>query len=261
MRKARLEFRLTKENVPILKNNDIEDHVVMLLADYNPNLLDVPQALDVEHFAEAYLGLDIDYANLSFNGCYWGRMVFNNRMIHVYNPETHKYTMRPVAANTIIIDNSLLEENMEYCFRSTTAHECGHSVYHEAYYWEDDKQLSFLEKDNSAKIAPNVCRRKDIQGSGTKKLTTPEDYMEHHAKYFGAALLMNRSVMLRYYGNPEWRKNFLRNNRVFSDEHLIYEVAKTFNVSPTSAKIRIKQLGLSFEQEGFDYITIKKMNI
>lgn len=254
-----LEFRAKKSGVPILKDDDIDRDVIVLLHDYNPDLLETPQALDVEDFAERFLGLDIHYEYLSHNGCIWGRMVFNDRLILVYDPDNNSIAYHPVDANTIVVDNSLLEGTTEYALRSTIAHECGHGLYHPQIYREDDNQLSFFPVDPKTKLAASVCRKEDISGSsgGKKELVTDHDWVEHHAKYFSAALLMNKAVMLKVYGDIDWRCQFLRENgQHFVDGSLVTQVARTFNVSPTSARIRLSKLGLLFEQNEFAHTHI-----
>lgn len=65
-----LDFHLEygPNNIPILSNDKIEEHAEMLIKDYDPSLLSKPQAIDVEDFAENYLGLHLHYTYLSHNG-------------------------------------------------------------------------------------------------------------------------------------------------------------------------------------------------
>ena len=126
-------FKTSMTGVPILKNAAIEADAERILRDYNPSLLETPQALDVDDFAENYLGLRIHYENLSHNGSIWGRMVFYNSQIPVYVPLLDRAEYCPVEAGTILIDNSLEDEERKTLFRSTMMHECGHKVYHMQY--------------------------------------------------------------------------------------------------------------------------------
>lgn len=255
----RPEFRARKNGVPILKDDDIDKDVIVLLHDYNPELLEKPQALDIEDFAERFIGFGIHYDYLSNNGCIWGTMVFNNRLILVYDPEANSIDYHPVDAGTIVVDNTLLEGPTEYALRSTIAHECGHGLYHPQIYKEDDNQLSLFPVNTSNKLAVSVCRKEDINGSAgaRKELITDHDWIEHHAKYFSASLLMNKAVMMKTYGNKEWRRKFLfENGSGIADNNLVAQVARTFNVSPKSARIRLSKLGLLFEQNEFAHANI-----
>jgi len=246
-----LRFKTNKTGVPILKDTDIDIDAELLLRNYNPDLLKIPPPVDVEDFTENYLGLNIHFDYLSHNGCIWGRMVFNNRRIPVYVPELDRAEYRPIDADTVVIDNILLDSPNEFAFRSTMMHECGHDVYHPQIYREDDNQLSFFQLGPpQEKIAATLCRSMDILGSGSKKqrsLKSDRDWIEHHAKYFSAAMLMPKSMVEFICNEPGLRKQLTDECCGFEEEFLAQHLSDVFNVSPTSAKIRIKQLNLGFE--------------
>lgn len=245
---VQLNYRVRKGGIPILKDKQIDEDAEYLLSQYDSTLLTDPHPLDVDDFTERFLGFNIHFDNLSNNGCIWGRMVFNNRRILVYDPEKNDIDFHPVDANTVVIDNSLLDSPNEYALRSTMIHECGHGLYHGQIYRENDAQLSFFPVKNEEKIAITACRSKDIQGNGKRGLVTDHDWIEHHAKYFSAAMLMNRPAMHIVCGNKELRKNLRAEVPGFELEYLASLVSDTFNVSPASAKIRINQLGYGFEK-------------
>ena len=114
-----LRLKYGTNNIPILSNETIDEHAELLIGDYNSSLLSKPQAIDVEDFAENYLGLHFHYTDLSHNGFIWGRMVFNDAKIIIYNPDTKRPDEEPVEGSTIVIDNGLLDEKKEHAFRST----------------------------------------------------------------------------------------------------------------------------------------------
>ncbi len=247
-------FRIGKTGVPILRNADIDTDAELFLLEYNPELLKTPQPLDVEDFAENYLGLNIHYEYLSNNGHIWGRMVFNNRKIPVFDPELGRAEYCPIDADTIVIDNRLLDDSKESIFRSTMMHECGHDIYHLQIYWEDDSQPTLFQLDPpQEKIAATLCRAADIEGNGIgnkpRSLTSDHDWIEHQAKYFSAAMLMPKSMVELICSEPVLRKRLLDNACGFEEEFLAQHLADVFKVSLTSAKIRIKQLNLGFENE------------
>ena len=91
-----LRLRYGTNNIPILSNETIDEHAELLIGDYDTSLLSMPQAIDVEDFAENYLGLHFHYTDLSHNGFIWGRMVFNDAKIIVYNPDTKRPDEEPV---------------------------------------------------------------------------------------------------------------------------------------------------------------------
>jgi len=243
-----LRYKTGKTGVPILRNADIDADAELLLQDYNPDLLKNPQPLDVEDFTENYLKLNMHFDNLSHDGSIWGCMVFNKGHIPVYVPEHDRAEYCPVEANTVLIDNSLVDDESEYAFRSTMMHECGHDLYHSQIYKENDSQISlFLMGKQQEIISATVCRSIDIVGNGQRSLKSDQDWIEHHAKYFSAAILMPKSMVNHICSEPTLRKDLTTEFCGFEEEFLAAHLSNIFNVSPTSAKIRIKQLNLGFE--------------
>ena len=244
-----IQFKYGANNVPRMSDAEIERHAMLYIQDYNTGLLKTPQPLDVEDFAEGYLRLQFHYTNLSHTGFIWGRMVFNNTMIVVYDPEKNIADEEPVKANTIVIDNSLLEEDREVNFRSTVMHECGHSVYHPEYYCIDYSELPLLNKADVSRLPYTHCKSGDIVGewSGKRKhLKTDNDWLEHQAKYFSAATLMPKAAMRTLCRNPKVRAYCFEKHPEFENDALVAIVAQTFLVSQASARIRVKQLKLNF---------------
>ena len=103
-----LYFETKPNGIPLLSNRDIELDAVAILKDFSPALLTKPGALDIERFVESYLGLNLDFNWLSSNQTILGRMVFHNTIIPVYDPSTQHAEDFPVNANTMILDNSLV---------------------------------------------------------------------------------------------------------------------------------------------------------
>lgn len=244
-----IQFKYNASNVPRISDAEIERHAMLYIQDYKADLLKTPQPLDVEDFAEGYLGLHFHYSNLSHTGFIWGRMVFNNTMIIVYDPEKNIADEEPVEANTIVIDNSLLEEDRAVNFRSTVMHECGHSVYHPEYYCIDYSDLPLINKADVARLPYTHCKSGDILGEWNakrKRLTTDYDWLEHQAKYFSAATLMPKAAMRTLCRNPKVQTYCFEKHPEFENDALVAIVAQTFFVSRASARIRIKQLKLGF---------------
>lgn len=240
-------FKCKKNGIPILSDAEIDDHAEEFIKDYDKTLLTNPRAVDIEHFAEYYLGLQQEYNYLSHCGLILGRMVFNDTdRIPVYDVEAKRAEYTSADRGTILLDNTLLEENNEYRLRSTVGHECGHWIYHPGYFYVDPYQMTLFQDET--KISTG-CRTTDIEG-GKRNLVTPTDWVEHHAKYFSAAILMPKTAFLKVAKNPATRE-YIRDycNGYREDDFLASHVASIFNVSPASAKIRIMQLGVSMEEE------------
>ena len=243
-----IQFKYGANNVPRMSDAEIERHAMLFIQDYNPDLLKTPQPLDVEDFAEGYLGLNFHYTNLSHTGFIWGRMIFNNTMIIVYDPEKSIAEEEPIKANTIVLDNRLLDEDREVNFRSTVMHECGHSVYHPEYYCIDYSELPLKKTEDIARLPYTHCRSSDIIGEWSgkrKKLTTDHDWLEHQAKHFSASTLMPKAAMLALCRTPTLQRYCFEKHPEFENDALVAIVAQTFLVSQASARIRIKQLKLN----------------
>ena len=237
-----LRLRFGANKIPVLRNDEIENHVDALIADYKPVLLEQPKALDVDDFAENYLGLQLHYTYLSHKGFIWGRMVFHNAMILVYNPATGKADEEPVEGATIIVDNNLLAEKKDHAYRSTVMHECGHWIYHSRYY-------SVEKCHNINQRQPYTsCNMKNIIGcSAPGMLYTDHDWIEHQAKYFSAAILMPRISMIKLCTDPYIRYGIFENYPGCENDALASFIARLFNVSTESAKIRIRVLNLTYD--------------
>ena len=106
-----LDFRKNRNGVPILSKKQIEEFAEAILTDYNPRPLNRATSIDIEHFAEYYLGLEMDYATLSKNCSILGMIVFNECGIQVYETEKYHERILHVKEGTILIDTSLCEQN------------------------------------------------------------------------------------------------------------------------------------------------------
>ncbi len=244
-----LNYQVRDGGVPILKDSKIEEDAEFIIEQYDATLLTDPHPVNVEDITERFFGFNIHYENLSNNGCIWGMMVFNDRSIIVYDPEKDDIALCPVDENTVVIDNSLLSSHNEHAYRSTMIHESGHGLYHAQIYRENDKQTSLFPVRNEEKLAITACRSSDIQGSGKKRLITTRDWVEHHAKYFSAAILMPRPAMHLLCYDKRMREKLRKDFQGKELDILASKVSETFNVSITSAKIRINQLGYGFDNK------------
>lgn len=224
--------------MPVLKNCEIDDLAEAFLRDYNAFLLTMPQPIDIEAFAEFYLNLSLDYVYLSHCGLILGRMVFQEmEQIPVYLPEENCANYLYAKRGTLLIDNTVLEDRKEYRLRSTIGHECGHWLLHSDYYTGKDKRNHL---NNVPLEGITGYKNTDIEGgaelSGGKRLVTDIDWLEHHAKYFSAAMLMPKTPFMKAVSD-------LADNGLCDEAVILEKLADIFQVSPLSVKIRLSQLG------------------
>ncbi|HIU77584.1 MAG TPA: hypothetical protein IAC62_16975 [Candidatus Pelethocola excrementipullorum] len=234
------KLRKQRNGIPVMRNSEIDAHAEEFLRDYNPSLLKIPQPVDIEAFAEFYLDLALDYAYLSHCGLILGRMVFQEtERVPVYLPKEKCADYLYVSRGTMLIDNTVLDDRKEYRLRSTIGHECGHWLFHSDYY-------TFKNRGNYHRKAllPEItgCKNTDIDGgadiTGRKKLITDFDWLEHHAKYFSAAVLMPKTPLISMVSD-------LTGNGRLNEVELTEKLSDIFQVSPISVKIRLSQLGFN----------------
>ena len=231
-----LYFETKPNGVPLLSNRDIELDAIAILKDFSPGLLTNPGPVDIERFVESYLGLNLDFNWLSSNQSVLGRMVFYDTIIPVYDPSIKAAEDFPVNANTMIIDNSLVD--IEVLLRSTMAHECGHAIYHCSYFGR-----------KTATVQTAACTARDIRiQNNANQLTTDHDWLEHHARYFSAAFLMPYPavrIVCREYA--EYLDLWYKKEPKLYNHLMAHQVASVFKVSVAAAKIRLHQLHLNFQ--------------
>lgn len=214
-----------KDNVPIIKDEEIEDFINKQLLEYNDHHFDKPHALDIESFVEFYIGKCPNFYKLSLDEDKQKKLgitALSDGKIMIYRNNKPDYV--EVQKGDIFIDSSI--ENKEHLFRFTLAHEAGHSVLH-------------------TKCSFNIVYAEDYSNSikygEHKKLITVSDWIDHHANVYAACLLMPekfmRILVKRYYHkNAKMYKAMLNN--------LFYEISEYLNVSVEAVKIRIEKLGL-----------------
>lgn len=239
------KLRKQRNGIPVLKNCEIDEHAEAFLRDYNAALLTTPQPIDIEAFAEFYLNLSLDYVYLSHCGLILGRMIFQEtERVPVYLPEENSADYLYAKRGTLLIDNTILDDQKEYRLRSTIGHECGHWLFHSDYYSGKGKG----NYQNSPWLVENKgCKNTDLEGgtvmTGRRRLITDMDWLEHHAKYFSAAILMPKTPFLSAISE-------LTENGLTNELGLSVKLADIFQVSPASVKIRLSQLKVN--QHTFD---------
>ena len=184
------------DGTPIIRDVDIMSYAERQLKDYRPELLEEPGKIDPVHFIEKYLGANIDFQYVYYEegaSPIAGATVFNDEDVRVFDRENQCVKDIHVDAGTIIIDNGTVELGNEGFTRFTELHEAGHFCMHQAVYREIPGQMTLFEKSGSGTAARNVvlCKRETMEGT-RKKLVTQEDFREHQANVYAAALEMPR---------------------------------------------------------------------
>lgn len=230
-----LTFKTSAASVPILSKPEIDDLGERIIEDYCPNALVTPQAIDVDHFLERYLGATMDFKYLSHCGLYLGMTIFaDTDRVPVFNPEKICAEYISCKAGTVIIDESLLVPAQEHRYRFTGMHEGSHKILH-PYYFE-----SLLAKHGTVgSYVPMVQCRVDstqVASHGRSRLRTERDWIEWQANCLASAMLMPKSMVIKAVRNAERKR--------LSVNAGLEAVIETFNVSNEAAALRMKDLGL-----------------
>lgn len=232
-----------KTGVPVLSRKEIDIIGERLVQDFCPDAVITPQEIDIDLFVQDYLGADMDYQYLSHCGVYLGMTVFNDTdKVPVFDPVNNRAEYISAKANTIIIDNSLLEKNQEHRYRFTTGHEAGHSYLHTEYFGYDSNQLTFADLLGDAVPAPMLQCRIDAKKAGTTnpKLWGDKEWMEWQANALSSAILMPKSMVLKV---AEEVTESVNNKRLIA-RNQVDKVSQIFNVSWEAASYRLKELGV-----------------
>lgn len=252
----RPEIRRKKSGTPVLSRKQIDIIGEELVREFNPNALVTPQEIDIDLFAQDYLGMDQDFAYLSHCGVYLGMTVFNDTdKVPVYDPTTNSADYMSAKAHTVIIDKTLLADNQEHRYRFTMGHEASHEFLHKEYFVYDPNQLTIFDfMDESP--APMVQCRVDTKKLDAKQQKTwnDRDWMEWQANALSSSMLMPES-MVRVVVEDIKTRGIQRGLLHYA---FVEEVSSVFNVSFEAATIRLKQLGYipSTEQISNDVLNV-----
>lgn len=231
--------RLRKKGsgVPILSKHDIDIIGEQLIADFCPDALKTPMAIDIDGFVQNYLGLTQDFQYLSHSGVYLGMMVFNDtNKVPVYDPVMKRAEYISAKARTIIIDNWLLDDTQVHRYRFTMGHEAAHDIFHSGHYKYDPNQTAIFGVESSPMVQCRVDHSKI--SSKRKTLWTDNDWMEWQANRLSSALLMPASMV------KQRITEHLDEPSALQAARCVMDIFHTFNVSIQAAEIRLRGLGI-----------------
>ena len=113
----------------------LEKKALKILNEYeNGQMLKEPGSLDVDNFAEFYLKLTIDFANLSSDCLTLGCMCFNDGKLEVWDDNRQYTHYIDVSKGTIYIDAQALACCPKERTNFTIMHECAHWILHKRFY-------------------------------------------------------------------------------------------------------------------------------
>ena len=204
-----------KSGAPVLSRKEIDVIGENLVGDFMPGALETPQEIDIDSFAQNYLGMDQDFQYLSHCGVYLGMTVFNDTdKVPVYDPQHDRADYISAKAHTVIIDKTLLAENQEHRYRFTMGHEASHEFLHKEYFAYDPDQMTIFDYIGEAPI-PMVQCRIDTKKMDAKnpEIWTDKDWMEWQANALSSAILMPVSMVRKVAESVKTNKAVFRDRK------------------------------------------------
>ena len=246
--------RFASDGTPVVRDEVIAAYAERLISDYNPEYLERPWELDPLRFTEHYLK-----ANLQFVDLYYedneekiaGATVFKEEKIRIFDRENLCTRMETFEGGTILIDNETMEEGHEAFARFTILHEGGHFCLHPSVFQNRNRGMNHIEC--GIPFSAICCRKSGIEEKRTE-LKTQEDFREHQANVFAAAIAMPGKVFteiardaLLQMGCEEgfYELPTLRETDYDECADSLYSyMANKFRVSKSAARVQLRKKGL-----------------
>ena len=266
-----IDFKTKNNGLPILSKKDIEDIAEQIFYSYKSGKASKDRVIDLDHFIECHLGLEMDYQDLSHDKSILGMIAFDNCKVPVYDPEQNKAKRIIVNQGTILLDNSLLEDDQVRRGRFTLAHEVAHWFLHRQMYSQNMNQMSIFESLGCEEpTTPTIkCRSIDIERDGKKQLVTDDDWIEWQADYLASTILMPKQefclvVREKFKSAGITQQSYKLGTDFEMDlwaDVMSYELADMFDVSVTAARIRLKNLGFIKDQHDHQQFLFEKFQL
>ena len=116
------------------------------------------------------MDLDIETGAFDRNHSILGAMVFEEKVLRLYDGSSRKWNDKHVRANTIIVDSEIADKTSPGAFSLTVFHECIHFHYHKMAFrlWRIfNRESIYYEKKGSEKtLKDNLLRWMEIQANG-----------------------------------------------------------------------------------------------
>jgi len=239
------------QGVPQLSRKYLEETAADLLSRFDRSLINTPKPIDIDLFAESFLGLRLDFVDLSNNGSILGLIAFKDCTVDTYDRESDDIRSITVKKGTTLIDNTLSRDDQYGRGRFTIAHECSHWIVHRPedldYHQPSLFDLRTVENNTNSYIK---CRTSDSFTAG-KLPSTPNEWREWQADNLASAILMPIEAVKNHVkkvlnGEIQIRQLLKRSDGStinISSGALSFEIARTFEVSTQAADVRLHKLG------------------
>lgn len=209
--------------VPRMYKSEFDVKAAEILAEHCPEALEKPMPVPIEEIARDKLHLLIKEFHLSEDLSILGQMCFTDGLVEIYDPSEDEYREVFVKAKTMIIDpDTYLKRNFG-SRRNTVAHECVHWIYHRNYFLAEAKDESF------------------------KDVWTDVDWLEWQANGIAPRILMPKETIadgFQMIVDRSKKNKFVSAGLISKSKWILEQFAGFYQVSQTSAAIRLTELGL-----------------
>lgn len=249
----RFEWKKHQKNrIPYMSYAEAEELGEMLIQDYKPELLREPQPIDFEHFLEAYLKTDLQYAAIwssDPDNDILGLTAFGNYPVQIFN-DMHQAVVPEIVGRGVVMLNSKLLDDSEGRLRFTALHEAGHWWCHQEHFAIDLYQDSLFDSEKPRGI---VCRNQTISNNPTFRCVNDVDWLERQANWMASAFAMPRTTFNSAAGqilkNLGLKTDYLPIGMepdldLFAECGFAPMIAEAFGVSRQAAEIKINKSGL-----------------
>ena len=247
-------LRVDRSNIPIVSDKEIDEYAHAVLEDYKPELLCTPSAIRVEHFIERYLRVTFEAKDIYYEeneSPIWGATAFQDSWIKVFDRERNRVLPIEIKKDTIILDNYVMKEGKEGLALFSGLHEGGHFLIHPGVFSQNCEGQTSLFQAETQQIV--CCRRENVESlEPTRRRRTREEWLEHHADYFAAAIAMP-NVTFKPFLKQLMRKSGIQEDRIvlgncynrdiFACNELPSSIANTYGVSKKAAFIKLRKCG------------------
>lgn len=210
----------------------LEKKAESILCQYKKGLyLEKIEPIDVDDFAEFFVGATIDFANLSQDKKTLGLTCFYDGVIEVWNEDRTEKIKIHSDGNTIFLDTDTDIMCIKERTRFTIMHECSHILLHKRFYFvganQRNKHIAYVPfYHESWKEKPSMSE---------------VDIHEWQANRLAAALLVPRKTLFHYL---EEELKIKKLNKINLSDHLIYRLSLLYGVSIEMMKRRLRDLDI-----------------
>jgi len=213
---------LSKQDIEIIGNE--------LISKFSETYSGEKPVINIEAFAEEFLGLDLIHAKLSDDGKLLGLTTFCGVEI-ILTRDKREETIK-LESDSILIEEALLDEKQNGRRRFTIAHECGHQIIDRL----EEERTGVSVRTRLSKDKPYHCR----------ELAGAFDTCEWQANYLAAVLIMPPDLIayiVDTFRQGEKIKHFGWRGLEIADYKCVAAMAEFIGVSVAALRIRLGELG------------------